>query len=185
MSEQSWYIYQNEQQLGPFTTDQVNQLSVSNMVAEDAFLFRAGWEKWRPIKECSQELDNTKKTTGANAAKSSLDNRQKPRALVKGRVIVHNNGDIDFTSGVNISETGIFIHTKNSYFKVGDNIRVTIQVKQLSKSYNTSAKVVRHNEDERWNVGFGLMFMNADSGLIKEIQEMFAEEDDMPTSKVG
>ena len=29
------------------------------------------------------------------------------------------------------------------------------------------------------------MFMNADGGLIKEIQDMFAEEDEMPTSRAG
>lgn len=184
MSEQAWYIYQNDQQLGPFSSEQVHQLTLSNMVAEDAFLFRAGWDKWRPIKECSKELGAVEEKDSKTSAKSR-DNRAKPRALVKGRVIIHNNGDIDFTSGINISETGIFIHTKNDYFKVGDNIKVTIQIKQLSKSYNTSAKVVRHNKDSRWDVGFGLMFMNPEKDLIQEIRDMFAEEDEMPTSKVG
>ena len=56
MSEQNWFVYQGNQQLGPFDTAQVKQMLDSKMIAQDAYLFKAGWKDWRPMEDCFEEL---------------------------------------------------------------------------------------------------------------------------------
>ena len=45
----AWYIYQSGQQMGPFSNAQVQQLLNVKMIAQDASIFKEGWEDWRSI----------------------------------------------------------------------------------------------------------------------------------------
>ena len=59
MSEQVWYIYQQNQQLGPFGSEQLKQLVDNKMIAQDAYFFKVGWKDWRPVEDCLDEIGAT------------------------------------------------------------------------------------------------------------------------------
>jgi len=167
MNEQIWYVYQQSQQLGPFTSEQITQLMHTKMIAQDAYLFKVGWKDWRPIEETYSEL-------GVHSPATTVgdDNRRDtaPRATIQGRVIVHNNGQLVIGAGVNISASGIFVETQEQIFTVGEKLKLSVRVDGMAKPFNTVAQVVRFNSDPRFPIGYGLRFDDLDERIGSEIQ---------------
>jgi hypothetical protein len=173
MSDTQWYVYQNNQQLGPFGVSQLGQMIATKMIAQDAYLFKVGWKDWRPVEDCSDELGLP--PTGA-ATSTSERRAAAPRASIAGRVIVHNNGQLIIGSGVNISSSGIFVETQEQIFTVGEKLKLTVRIDGFVRSFNVVSRVVRYNSDPRYPVGFGLSFENLDRVLTDEIERMVASQ---------
>jgi Tfp pilus assembly protein PilZ len=171
MSEQNWFVYQGNQQLGPFVTAQVKQM------------LKAGWKDWRPVEDCLEELGM--KPSGSQQLSSSERRYAAPRASIQGRVIVHNNGQMIIGSGVNISASGIFVETTDQIFTVGDKLKLSVRIDGFVKAFNVFARVVRYNSDPRFPVGFGLTFVGLDKGITDEIERMVASKRLASESKVG
>ncbi len=170
MSDQSWFVYQGNQQLGPFMTSQVTQMLDSKMIAQDAYLFKVGWKDWRPVEDCLEELGVAK--PGSSTA-SAERRSAAPRASIQGRIIAHNpDGQLIIGSGVNISSTGIFIETQDQIFTVGERVKLSVRIEGFVKAFNVLARVVRFNSDPRYPVGFGLSFEGLDKGLGDDIERM-------------
>jgi len=172
MNEQIWYVYQNGQQLGPFTGQQTKQMADSKMIPQDAYLFKVGWKDWRPIEECWDELGADLPPSGS-AGKSTDDDRRQtaPRATIQGRVVVHNNGQLVIGSGVNISSTGIFVETRDQIFTVGEKLKLSVRCDVFARPFNVLAQVVRYNSDPRFPIGYGLRFEDLDPEMGREIQQ--------------
>ena len=184
MSDTQWYVYQNNQQLGPFGLSQLGQMISTKMIAQDAYLFKVGWKDWRPVEDCHEELglpvsDNAPSTTERRATA--------PRASISGRVIVHNNGQLIIGSGVNVSSSGIFVETPEQIFTVGEKLKLTVRIDGFVKSFNVMSRVVRYNGDPNFPVGFGLSFENLDRTLTEEIERMVAnyKNSSSASNKVG
>lgn len=142
MSEFIWYVYQSGQQMGPFSDAQVRQLLSINMIAQEAFIFKEGWDDWREIKEVFGKKDEMQSpalpVVPSKKDELSLDSsvvleddfaddddeqegfddssggsqQRMPRVGVKGRVIAHNDGQVIMSGGINISASGIFVETE-------------------------------------------------------------------------
>ena len=171
MQQDLWYIYQNSQQAGPFPKEKVVEMLDSNMIAQNAFLFKGGWKDWRPLNDCVPELKE-----GGSAdlppVPAEPDDERPPRATISGQIIVHNNGELAIGSGVNISASGIFVETSDSIFKVGEVLKLTCRVDGVSKPFNTEAEVVWSNSDPARAVGYGLCFTNIDEQVANEIDQL-------------
>ncbi len=178
MSEQTWYIYQQNQQLGPFTAEQLHQMITIKMIAQDAYLFKVGWKDWRPIEEVGAELGLA--IPQGEDARSSEEKESRrlgaPRASIKGRIVVHNNGQVSIGHGVNISATGIFIETQDEIFNLGEELKISVKVDGIGKPFNTSAKVVRFNNDPEFAMGYGLQFIDLPTDIRNTILEMVRKE---------
>jgi hypothetical protein len=182
MSDQNWFVYQGNQQLGPFSTAQLVQMLDSKMIAQDAYLFKVGWKDWRPHEECAEELGlkvSSPQPTSAERRSAA------PRATIQGRVIVHNNGQLIIGSGVNISATGIFVETQDQIFTVGEKLKLSVRIDGFVKAFNVIARVVRFNSDPRNPVGFGLSFEGLDRGIGDEIERMVASKGQASSTKVS
>lgn len=183
MSEQTWYVYQNGQQLGPFAAMQIKQMADSKMIPQDAYLFKVGWKDWRPIEDCQTELGEDSGSEAAPApmhpsvvetrasAPSEKRGDAAPRATIAGRVVVHNNGQLVIGAGVNISASGIFVETRDQIFTVGEKLKLSVRVDSFQKAFNVVAQVVRYNSDPRFPVGYGLKFEDLDQTVAKDIQK--------------
>jgi len=186
MQEQIWYVFQNEQQIGPFALEQVQQMYTSKMMTTDAYLYRAGWKDWRPVAECYEEIGvphpQNKKTPDVQQPMKQKRTGA-PRASIEGRVIVHNNGQLVIGTGVNISMTGIFVETTDQMFTVGERLKLTVKSDELAKPFNVVAQVIRYNADPRLPVGYGLMFENLDPLIREEIKELVAAHNAQPKPK--
>ena len=89
MSDQVWYLYQNGQQVGPFDTQQVSQLYINSMIAEDGYIFKVGWKDWRPVEDGYEAL-GLDKPQSAQRSPEEAERRKAtaPRASINGRVVV-------------------------------------------------------------------------------------------------
>ena len=168
MSDQVWYIYQQNQQLGPFAGDQLKQLVDNNMVATDAYFFKVGWKDWRPVEDCLEQIGSLAVMEPASPQRRS----GAPRATVKGRVIVHNNGQLVIGSGVNISTTGIFVESADEIFTVGENLKLSVRCDGIARPFNVIAQVIRFNTDPKFSLGYGLQFENLDPNIKNEIDAL-------------
>lgn len=185
MSDSQWFVYQNNQQLGPFAVDQLVPMITSRMVVQEAFLFKVGWKDWRPIEECFDELGVRGPRASASVQSAQERRAAAPRASIGGRVIVHNNGQLIIGSGVNVSSTGIFVETSDQIFTVGEKLKITVRIVGFVKSFNVTARVIRFNSDPKLPVGFGLAFENLDKFVAEEIEKMVHSKRSSTTEKVG
>ncbi len=180
MSEKVWYLYQNNQQVGPFDSQQVTQLFTNNMIAKDGYIFKVGWKDWRPIEEGYEALGLTQVSDPVPAtpeAKAQSDRRREgaPRASISGRVVVHNNGQLTIGQGVNISIGGIFVETSQPLFTVGEKLKLSVRCDGMEKAFNAEASVIRYNTDNRYPIGYGLKFEQIDQRAIEGIQRLVDE----------
>ena len=166
MSEQVWYIYQQSQQLGPFDHSKIMQMLSTNMISQDAYLIKVGRKDWLPLEECHGELG----TQPDGSSGSVVREERAPRATIKGRIIVHNNGQLVIGAGVNISSSGMFVETPDPIFKVGETLKLTCRIDGFLKAFNASAQVMRFNQDRKFPIGYGLKFVALDKKVQSEIQ---------------
>ncbi|MFK7825118.1 MAG: PilZ domain-containing protein [Oligoflexales bacterium] len=166
MSEQVWYIYQQSQQQGPFDHPKIMQMLGTNMISQDAYLFKVGWKDWLPLEDCHGQLG----TTPSGNADTIVREARAPRATIKGRIIVHNNGQLVIGAGVNISSSGMFVETPDPIFEVGETLKVTCRIDGFLQAFNASAQVMRFNQDRKFPVGYGLKFVALDKKVESEIQ---------------
>jgi hypothetical protein len=174
MNEQVWYVYQNGQQLGPFSAPQIKQMVDIKMIPQDSYLFKVGWKDWRPIEETYDELGLESSAPGPNLSESER-RATAPRATIAGRVIVHNNGQLVIGGGVNISSSGIFVETKDQIFTVGERLKLSVRAEGFTRPFNVLAQVVRYNSDPKFPVGYGLRFDELEDGIAREIQRKVDE----------
>ena len=52
MSDNNWFVFQGNQQQGPFDTPKMSEMLTSKIIAQDAYIFKAGWKDWRPLEDC-------------------------------------------------------------------------------------------------------------------------------------
>ena len=90
-----------------------------------------------------------------------------PRATIRGRIIVHNSGQIVIGTGVNISASGIFVETTDPIFRLGETLKLTCRVEGVLRPFHVQAVVVRLNNDRRFPLGYGMRF----EGLAEPIRE--------------
>ncbi len=177
MSELVWYVYQHNQQLGPFGSEQIVQMLHTKMIAQDAYLFKVGWKDWRPLEDTYEELGLNNMSKPASVMRRA----GAPRASIQGRVIVHNNGQLVIGAGVNISKTGIFVETTDQMFTVGEKLKLSVRCDGINKPFNVIAQVIRFNSDPKYPIGYGLKFENLENNIGLEIEHL-VENQNAPRS---
>ena len=198
MNEFIWYVYQSGQQMGPFSDAQVRQLLSINMIAQDAFIFKEGWEDWRDIKEVfAKDEAQSPSMPAVPQAEIALDNdalndpftddqqlddegdngqQRMPRVGVKGRVIAHNDGQVIMSGGINISASGIFVETEventDPSFRVGEQIKLTVKADDLNYPFNVVAEMMRFNSDPNHPTGYGMRFIDLPATIRADIEQL-------------
>ena len=200
MSDFNWYVYQSGQQMGPFSDAQVRQLLTIKMIAQDAFIFKDGWEDWRGISEIFTNgskaasppagppvTADDKHEAAANIDAQPVPIAEQPkqakargaRVGIRGRVIAHNDGRVVISGGINISTSGIFVETEientTPGFQVGEQIKLTIKADNLSYPFNIIAEMMRFNSDSSNHpTGYGMKFIDLPAEIKADIEKLAA-----------
>lgn len=188
MSEISWYVYQAGQQMGPFSDEQVRQLLNIKMIAQDAFIFKEGWEDWRNISEVfgdsapsSPALKVSPVPRKGKKAKGGSKKQRMTRVGIKGRVVAHNDGKVVISGGINISASGIFVETKventDPSFQVGERIKLTVKADDLSYPFNVTAEMMRFNSDKNHPTGYGMRFIDLPAEIKTDIEGLAGKQE--------
>lgn len=195
MSELSWYVYQTGQQMGPFSDEQVRQLLNIKMIAQDAFIFKEGWEDWRNVSEVFNELESTSTVLkvdsvpekgkiakkGKKKKKSESKQQRMTRVGIRGRVVAHNDGKVVISGGINISASGIFVETEventDPSFQVGEQIKLTVKADDLSYPFNVTAEMMRFNSDKSYPTGYGMKFIDLPAEIKADIERLAGRQE--------
>lgn len=171
MGEKIWYTYDQSKQEGPFDLEEITTFLSQKKFSEGAFLFKAGWKDWKPLKECLSELLPPPPVTPPvpQMPKTRQHQQRDDRGTISGKIIIHNNGQLLFGSGVNISTSGIFVETKERLFSVGETLKLTCRIDAISTPFNVCAVVKRFNEDEQYPIGYGLQFVDLDQNIKQDL----------------
>lgn len=187
MSELVWYIFQNGKQVGPFEDSQLAQMLVNGMVSDDAYLFKAGWKEWRPIEDVGDELKAITGGAPGAAPKTAIDpkalaerKKQAPRATIRGEVLAHNGHHLTVAQGANISASGIFLDTADREFEAGETLNLTIRCNGIGKPFNAHAKVIRHSDNPKYGIGYGLKFIDLREDYKLRIEQLVEETNNQP-----
>lgn len=169
MSDLVWFIYQQEQQLGPYDQKQILHMLDNNMISHDAFIFKTGWKDWETLENGLAELGRSVKDL-PRPLTAMMKKDRAPRATINGRIIIHNNDNLAIATGVNISASGIFLETTDLLFKIGEELKLTCRVEGINKPFNVTAKVIRFTENKGQSIGYGLQFLAIEQKISSEIQ---------------
>lgn len=186
--------------MGPFSDAQVRQLLTIKMIAQDAFIFKDGWEDWRSIAEVfsnsgqggasvppppsasSKKKMDVAVEQAPTPQQQSKHHQRMARVGIKGRVIAHNNGQVVISGGINISASGIFVETEVENtapgFQVGEQIKLTIKADDLSYPFNVVAEMMRFNSDSSNHpTGYGMKFIDLPTEIKADIERLAAGEE--------
>jgi len=89
----------------------------------------------------------------------------------KGSVVMHDGKELVKGAPLDISETGMFVETKDMPFDIGDRVQVTVKIPGLLRSFSQDCEVTRVNTDARFPLGFGVRF----SAVPMEVKEFFGD----------
>ena len=181
MSNKVWYIHQEDKQMGPFEAETLLQLRDNNIISQNAFVFKAGWADWRPVKTIwvdieAQALGKPAAVPELAVEEKSAERRGEERANVSGRIIAHNGSQVVFASAVNVSENGLYIATNEEVFHVGEEIKITVQIEQLDKSFNATARVAHFNSNPEFIKGYGLIFKDVNRVMTTQIKDLITNK---------
>lgn len=110
------------------------------------------------IKKLTQPILPKQEISRATGTKQK---RRPKRYDFKGKVIIVKNDRYIKGLAVNISKTGIFVHTKLKIFNENETARIHIKPHGMEKTFKAICKVVRFQDDERGIPGYGLQFIKS------------------------
>ena len=58
------------------------------------------------------------------------------------------------------------------FFHVGEEVKITVQIEQLNKSFNAVAQVAHYNSDPKFIKGYGLIFKDVNSVIKAKIKDL-------------
>lgn len=164
-----WFYYASENQVGPMTESEIRGAIAQGQVSPNDYVYRDGFADWKHLKDVTELADEL----AQKQAPSPSDRRShSKRVPIQELVVAHN--DVHVASGFisNISTSGIFLETSDSVFKVNDELKLTLKDgKGLGKPMHLRATVVRHANDARYAMGYGLELRELDDAARARISE--------------
>lgn len=184
-----WFLYQNDNQTGPYQTAEIKRLIASGQVLEQAHVWREGFENWQYVKDV-KELFSTPSSSApvvppapvvptvssvadAAAKKQASEKRGMPRRPLVAQVYLTNQTELITGICRDISVGGMQMQTDRVPGEVGSTIRLNVVPPATTgmKAFVAEGVIVRVLEDRR---GFALRFTQI-SDEAKKVIESYIE----------
>ncbi len=166
----NWYLYVDQVQKGPFSTEEVQRLVDLERVVGDAQIWQDGMKGWAAISEIEPFKKSVKK---APAQEKNKNQRTASRRPLVARIFVSNEETMVIGICRDISVGGMQVLTDRIPGNVGARIRLNVSpsdAKELSP-FVAEGEIVRVLED---GLGFSFRFDELDSNARKSIQAFIA-----------
>ena len=86
--------------------------------------------------------------------------RPAPRHAIEAVVRVYRQRRELVGPCINISSTGMFVHTTSEDFYVGEYVKLNFRMKEKSKLITMFAQIVRLNKNPKYPLGYGINFLS-------------------------
>jgi hypothetical protein len=179
-----WFLYQNDNQTGPYQTSEIKRLITSGQVLEQAHVWREGFENWQYVKDVKELLTPStaapavppapvQSVAPAVVAQENSEKRSKPRRPLVAQVYLTNQSELITGICRDISVGGMQMQTDRIPGAVGSAIRLNVVPPTTvgMKAFVAEGVIVRILEDRR---GFALRFTQI-SDEAKKVIESYIE----------
>jgi hypothetical protein len=186
-----WFLYQNDNQTGPYPTAEIKRLIASGQVLEQAHVWREGFENWQYVKDVKElfsvpvatpkappvapapaPVAVTASAPMATEQKNS-EKRGQPRRPLVAQVYLTNQSEVITGLCRDISVGGMQMQTDRVPGEVGATIRLNVVPPSSTglKPFVAEGVIVRILEDRR---GFAFRFQKLDSEAKSAIESYIA-----------
>jgi len=186
-----WFLFQNDNQTGPYPTAEIKRLISSGQVLEQAHVWREGFENWQYVKDVkelyataapaptavpptapvAQQAAPAAQTAApvAAAAAKPAEKRTGPRRPMVAQVYLTNQSEVITGICRDISVGGMQMQTDRIPGEVGTSIRLNVVPPADTglKAFVAEGVIVRILEDRR---GFAFRFIKLDDAAKKAIE---------------
>lgn len=166
-----WFLYQNENQTGPYPSSELKRLISTSQVQDSAYVWHEGFSEWKPVSEVP-EFKDTKPSAPPpqrEAVREKTEKRAVPRKPLLAQVYVTNQSDLATGICRDISVGGMQLLTDQIPGTVGTTIHLNVTPPKDSglKPFVAQGMIVRILEDRR---GFAFRFTQISDEAKKSIE---------------
>jgi hypothetical protein len=177
-----WFLYQNDNQTGPYATSELKRLISSGQILEQAHVWRDGFENWTYVKDVKELYSQVAASVGVPPVPTipskkleelKPEKRQMPRKPLVAQVYMTNQSDLSTGICRDISIGGMQLLTDQIPGEVGSQLRINVIPPKDSgmKAFVAEGVIVRVLEDSR---GFAFRFTKIDEESKKAIESYIA-----------
>ncbi len=171
-----WFMFQNENQTGPYQTQELKRLITAGQVLETAYVWQEKYTEWKLVSEVA-ELKETRavgapplpKTAEKSLSELKPEKRTVPRKPLLAQVYVTNQSELATGICRDISVGGMQLLTDKIPGQVGSSIQLNVTPPKDSglKPFVAEGVIVRILEDKR---GFAFRFTQISADAKKSIE---------------
>jgi len=156
---QSWYLYYNDSQFGPFAEEDIHRFLRIGKIHGDVHIWKDGMAGWEKIKRLDAFKESVAESKSARTTKKA-DKRKSPRVPVVARSLMSSGDKVFAAVCRDVSIGGMQVLTRDLPGPVGARLKlnVTAPVTAAGKkieSFVAEGEIVRLLEDGR---GFSFRF---------------------------
>lgn len=167
--EAGWFLFHRHDCHGPFTRTQVVQLIMAKRIDASWMVMKDGWQEWRSLVDCLNELSNDEATRKSKQARESERRIGAPRIPIRATVKATNDHTTTHGQASNISVSGIFVSTSETALRLGEEVKLTVHSPELKDTFDVRAEVMRYNANRRSAVGYGMRFIDLSNTVVVDI----------------
>ena len=171
-----WFLYINESQAGPFSTEEVTRFLAVGKVSEKAHGWRDGMGDWTELQKTEEFARFQKKMPTPPAAPKKSEKRRAPRKPLVARLLLANDESVDVGVCRDVSVGGMQILTGTPPGPVGTRIKMNVSPPGDKKSngfapFVAEGVIVRILDDGH---GFSFRFEKLSAASKQAIEKYIA-----------
>lgn len=170
---QTWFLYYNHLQHGPFSYDEVQSQIQKGLLHEDVFVWREGLSDWITLSDC----DEFEVKSQSKPPELVSDQRHAPRKPLIAKVVSTDQKEVIFGICRDVSIGGMQVLSERVPGQVGSKISLNISPSSedhLIKPFVAKGTIVRLLENQK---GFSFRFDDL-SDDVKEIINEYVKSAD-------
>lgn len=174
-----WFLFQNENQTGPYGTHELKRLIGSGQVLELAYVWQEQYTEWKLVSEVNELKEGRvgapplPRTAASSLSELKPEKRSVPRKPLLAQVYVTNQAELATGICRDISVGGMQLLTDKIPGAVGSSIHLNVTPPKDSglKPFVAEGVVVRILEDKR---GFAFRFTKISDEAKRSIERYIA-----------
>ncbi|MBU6376563.1 MAG: DUF4339 domain-containing protein [Bdellovibrionales bacterium] len=156
---QSWYLYYNDSQFGPFTEEDIHRFLRIGKIHGEVHIWKDGMAGWEKIKRLDSFKESVSEAKSARTTKRA-EKRKSPRVPVVARGLMATGGKVFAAVCRDVSVGGMQVLTRDLPGPVGSRLKLNISAPVTAagkkiESFVAEGEIVRLLEDGR---GFSFRF---------------------------
>ena len=175
---QSWYLYYNDSQFGPFTEEDIHRFLRIGKLHGEVHVWKDGMSGWEKIKRVENFKESVAESKNARAARKA-ERRKAPRVPVVARSLMSSGARLFSAVCRDVSVGGMQLLTRDLPGEVGTRLKLNVSAPVTAsgrkiESFVAEGEIVRLLEDGK---GFSFRFEKLSAHAVRCIEAYIASSE--------